>query len=120
MERATFSGSVQSMDWGLPVLTPQKPQERVQMLPRIIKVAVPSPQHSPILGQLPEVQMVFNWYLSTKPRSSVYFFPVGSLTRIHLGFGAGFSIGIWMVVMSVFIGVQKYKMKSRLGPVDFK
>jgi hypothetical protein len=58
MERATFSGSAQSTVSGLPVFTPQNPQERVQMLPKIIKVAVPSPQHSPILGQLPEVQMV--------------------------------------------------------------
>src|SRR5690554_1629467 len=90
MDRATFSGSSQSTVSGLPVLTPQNPQDRVQMFPRIIKVAVPSPQHSPILGQLPEVQMVFRLYLSTNPRSSVYFFPVGSFTRSHLGFGVGF------------------------------
>ncbi|KQB41648.1 hypothetical protein RC62_3994 [Flavobacterium aquidurense] len=54
-----------------------------------MKVAVPSPQHSPILGQLPEVQMVFKLYLSTKPRSSVYFCPIGSLTFNHLGFPSG-------------------------------
>ena len=58
MDRATFSGSSQSTVSGLPVFTPQKPQDLVQMLPRIIKVAVPSLQHSPILGQLPEVQIV--------------------------------------------------------------
>ena len=58
IERATFSGSSQSKLSGRPVFTPQNPQERVQIFPKIIKVAVPSPQHSPILGQLPEVQIV--------------------------------------------------------------
>ena len=71
IERATFSGSSQSTSSGRPVFTPQNPHERVQMFPKIMKVAVPSPQHSPILGQLPEVQMVFSLYLSTKPLSSV-------------------------------------------------
>src|SRR5690606_38032569 len=92
IDRATFSGSSQSTDWGLPVLTPQKPQDLVHTLPRIMKVAVPSLQHSPILGQLPEVQIVCRSYLSTSPRSSVYFFPVGSFTLNHLGFGAGFCV----------------------------
>ena len=86
IELATFSGSSQSTVSGRPVLTPQKPHERVQMFPKIMKVAVPSPQHSPIFGQLPEVQMVLRLYLSTRPRSSVYFLPVGSFTRNHLGF----------------------------------
>ena len=43
---------------GRPVATAQNPQERVQILPSIINVAVPSPQHSPILGQLPLSQIV--------------------------------------------------------------
>ena len=60
IERATFSGSSHSTVSGLPVLTPQKPQERVHIFPKIINVAVPSPQHSPIFGQLPLVQIVFN------------------------------------------------------------
>src|SRR5690554_3501732 len=88
MDRATFSGSAQSTVSGLPVRTPQNPQERVQILPKIIKVAVPSPQHSPILGQLPEVQMVFSLYLSTRLLNSVYFLPVGNFTRNHLGFAS--------------------------------
>ena len=87
MDRATFSGSSQSTSSGLPVLTPQKPHERVQMFPRIINVAVPSVQHSPILGQLPEVQIVCRLYLSTNPLRAVYFLPVGNFTRSHLGFG---------------------------------
>src|SRR5690606_22010164 len=86
IERATFSGSSQSTVSGRPVFTPQNPHERVQIVPRLINVAVPSPQHSPILGQLPDVQIVFRLYLSTKPRSSVYFCPVGNFTRSHFGF----------------------------------
>ena len=86
MEFATFSGSVQSTAPGRPVCTPQKPQERVQIFPKIIKVAVPSAQHSPIFGQLPDVQIVLSLYLSTRPLSSVYFLPVGSFTRIQSGF----------------------------------
>src|SRR5690606_4430372 len=58
IDRATFSGSSQSTVSGRPVFTPQNPHERVQMFPKIIKVAVPSPQHTPTFGQLPEVQMV--------------------------------------------------------------
>src|SRR5690554_2153355 len=101
MERATFSGSSQSNDSGLPVFTPQKPHERVQILPNIINVAVPSPQHSPMLGQLPEVHMVCRLYLSTRPRNSVYFFPVGSFTRNHLGLGVFF-------VGSVFVSITAF------------
>src|SRR5690606_12699073 len=81
----TFSGSSHAILSGRPVFTPQKPQDRVQILPKIIKVAVPSPQHSPILGQLPDVQIVCNLYLSTNPRNSVYFLPVGNLTLSHFG-----------------------------------
>src|SRR5210317_1167226 len=103
IERATFSGSSQSTVSGLPVLTPQNPHDRVHILPKIIKVAVPSPQHSPILGQLPEVQMVFNLYLSTSPLSSVYFLPVGNFTRNHLGFLCGF------IFDSTFVSIANFR-----------
>src|SRR5688500_7175236 len=89
MQRATFSGSSQSTVSGRPVFTPQQPHERVQTFPRIMNVAVPSPQHSPMFGQLPEVQIVLSLYLSTSPRSSVYFCPIGSLTFSHFGFDVG-------------------------------
>src|SRR5690606_10997150 len=96
IELATFSGSSQSIVPGRPVFTPQNPHERVQTFPKIMKVAVPSPQHSPIFGQLPEVQMVCNWYLSTKPRLSEYFLPVGNLARSHLGSGVtGAGVIVW-------------------------
>ena len=57
-DRATRPGSNGSASNGRPVATLQKPQLRVQMLPRIMNVAVPSPQHSPMFGQCPLSQMV--------------------------------------------------------------
>jgi hypothetical protein len=106
MERATFSGSSQSTVSGLPVFTPQNPQERVQMLPNIIKVAVHSPQHSPMFGQLPEVQMVFSLYLSTRLRSSVYFSPIGSFTFNHFGLPIGGCTLLITFSMSIFLALQ--------------
>src|SRR3954468_20565377 len=55
---ATRNGSKGSTASGLPVATEQNPHERVQMFPSIIKVAVPAPQHSPMLGQFPLWQIV--------------------------------------------------------------
>src|SRR6185437_15810591 len=86
MASATRCGSSQSTGSGLPVATAQKPQLRVQTFPRIIKVAVPSPQHSPIFGQLPLSQMVCSLWVSTRPRTCLYFSPIGSLTLNQLGF----------------------------------
>ena len=57
-EIATLKGSSSSTGKGLPVWTLQKPHDLVQMFPNIIKVAVPSVQHSPIFGQLPETHIV--------------------------------------------------------------
>ncbi|MCY1538378.1 hypothetical protein D9M68_739140 [compost metagenome] len=57
-EVATRLGSSVSTARGLPVATAQKEQERVQMFPKIMNVAVPAPQHSPMLGQFPLSQMV--------------------------------------------------------------
>ena len=102
IERATFSGSSQSTVSGLPVFTPQNPQERVQIFPKIINVAVPSPQHSPMFGQLPDAQMVFNLYLSTKLRSSVYFSPMGSFTFNHFGFPTGKLLSKTVSIKAIF------------------
>src|SRR5689334_21576049 len=78
-DSATRSGSFRSAGKGLPVATAQKPQERVQIFPRIINVAVPAPQHSPILGQFPLSQIVCNLWVETILRTSAYSLPVGSL-----------------------------------------
>src|SRR5690625_1875842 len=50
---ATRLGSSSSYSRGRPVLTAQHEQDRVHTYSSIIKVAIPAPQHSPILGQLP-------------------------------------------------------------------
>jgi hypothetical protein len=65
-----------------------KPQERVQVFPKIIKWQFLRPSIH-ILGQLPDAQIVFKLYLSTKLRSSVYFFPIGNFTFNHFGFATG-------------------------------
>ncbi len=57
--RATCSGSrTSTAPRGWPVVTAQKRQPRVQVSPRSITVAVPSPQHSPTLGQRASSQTV--------------------------------------------------------------
>jgi hypothetical protein len=43
---------------GRPVLTAQKPHDRVQTSPRIMNVAVPAFQHSPMFGQRASSQTV--------------------------------------------------------------
>ena len=57
-ERATRSGSSGSLNVGLPVLTLQNPQRRVQVSPRIMNVAVPRSQQSPTFGQAASWQTV--------------------------------------------------------------
>ena len=67
---ATRSGSSGSLCVGLPVFTLQKPQRRVQVSPRIMKVAVPRSQQSPMLGQAASWHTVFRPWSSIIPRSS--------------------------------------------------
>ena len=55
---ATRRGSSRSVTGGRPVSMAQKPQFRVQTLPRTMKVAVPSAQHSPWFGQRASSQTV--------------------------------------------------------------
>jgi hypothetical protein len=61
-----------------------------------------------MFGQLPEAQIVFKLYLSTKPRSSVYFFPIGSFTLSHFGFAVG---KVFSKTVSIF-QFSKYKYKE--------
>jgi hypothetical protein len=58
MDSATSDGSLGFSGNGFPVFVLQNLHERVQMSPPIINVAVPRPQHSPILGHLPLEQIV--------------------------------------------------------------
>ena len=55
---ATRSGSARSTRSGTPDFTLQKPQRRVHTSPRIMNVAVPRSQHSPMLGQFASSQTV--------------------------------------------------------------
>jgi hypothetical protein len=57
-ERATRAGSSGSFHVGLPVLTLQKPHRRVHVSPRIMNVAVPRCQHSPMFGHAASWQTV--------------------------------------------------------------
>ena len=54
----TRAGSSGSCHVGLPVRTLQKPQRRVHVSPRIMNVAVPRSQHSPMFGQAASWQTV--------------------------------------------------------------
>src|SRR5690554_8070128 len=85
-DSATRLGSSKSTARGRPVATAQKEQERVQILPRIMNVAVPAPQHSPIFGQFPLSHMVCSLCSSTKLRTCLYSLPTGSFTRNQSGF----------------------------------
>src|SRR5690606_34579772 len=72
---ATRLGSSKSTANGLPVATAQKEQDLVQMFPKIMNVAVPAPQHSPIFGQFPLSQIVCSLCSSTKFLTCRYSFP---------------------------------------------
>ena len=65
-ERATRAGSSGSFHVGLPVFTLQKPQRRVHVSPRIMNVAVPRSQQSPMFGQAASWQTV--WRFSSRIR----------------------------------------------------
>src|ERR1700709_391652 len=86
-ERATRRGSRGAFQVCLPVLTLQKPQRRVQVSPRIMKVAVPRSQHSPTLGQAASWQTVCSPSVLIISVSSRYFGPPGGGTLNHGGFG---------------------------------
>ena len=82
---ATLGGSARSSSVGLPVWIAQNVHARVQILPRIIKVAVPRDQHSPILGHWALWQTVWSWLSSTRFLTLPYSGPEGSFARSQLG-----------------------------------
>src|SRR5215204_3384840 len=104
MASATRCGSSQSIGSGRPVATAQKPQLLVQIFPRIMKVAVPAPQHSPILGQLPLSQIVCSLCVSTRLLTCLYSSPMGSLTRSQSGF---FCLGSDIIGSSVILVLNR-------------
>ena len=58
---ASRKGSPRSRVPGRPVVTAQYAQARVQMSPRIMKVAADRSQHSPMFGQWASSHTVCNW-----------------------------------------------------------
>ncbi len=82
---ATCSGSLGSGGAGRPVLTSQKWQLRVQVSPRMRKVAVRWLQHSPMLGQWASSHTVCNSLARISRLSQWYVSPVGARTRSQAG-----------------------------------
>jgi len=82
---ATRAGSSSSTGPGRPVATLQKAQARVQISPRIMKVAWRRVQHSPRFGQAASSQTVARPPSRTMRRVSANSFDTGARTRIHSG-----------------------------------
>jgi hypothetical protein len=78
MLSANRRGSRQSTASGKTFTTSQKRQFLVHFSPRIMKLAVPALQHSPLFGQLPEVQIVFRSCSSMVCFTFEYFSPWGN------------------------------------------
>src|SRR5574343_1426306 len=101
---ARCAGSSGSGGRGLPWPTSQNGQRRVHRSPRIMKVAVPRPKHSPMFGQVASSQTV----CSLRSRSMDLISPkrpalLPALTRIQSGFLSGVSTGtILMGIRAVF------------------
>lgn len=91
--------------------TAQKAQLLVHTLPKIMKVAVPAPQHSPMLGQLPLVQIVWSLCWSTMLRIRAYSLPTGSLARSHEGLLGGSAV---LLVAGSIVGVRGGIFVNRL------
>src|SRR5690606_33090486 len=87
MDLARLDGSLTSSGSGLPWPTSQNGQRRVHLSPIIMKVAVPLPKHSPILGQDASSQTVNRlcsrriFLMSLKRELGA-----AAFTRIHSGF----------------------------------
>src|ERR1700722_1574890 len=67
----------------------QKPQERVQTSPRIMSVAVPADQHSPMLGHLADWQTVWRFCSRTSFTRREYSSPPGMRILSQDGLRAG-------------------------------
>ena len=114
MVSASRSGSPRStIPPGLPVFTLQNRHARVHTSPKIIKVAVPLPQHSERLGHLPLTQIVCNPFRAMISFTSRYCFPCGSEILSHSGFrsikGVFLSIVDFLsTLISAFVSIYFY------------
>ena len=82
---ATRIGSAMSIVPGQPVLTLQYEHALVHVSPKIMNVAVPLSQHSPMLGQAASSQTVFRLAFLIFLRISRKFSPPGALTLNQSG-----------------------------------
>src|ERR1035437_5174462 len=108
-----------STGFGIPVATLQSPQDRVRIFPKIINVAVPAPQHSPIFGQFPLSQIVCNLCEATIWRTCAYSFPVGSLTLSQSGLRIIFRSVVNSIFLSDILNNQSKNLKPFLTPNKF-
>src|SRR4051812_677950 len=93
-------GSSASGASGRPCATSQNGQRRVQISPRIMKVAVPLPKHSAMFGQEASSQTVCSF---CRRRMSLISwkreFGLAARTRIHDGFGSVLARGTMRIVL---------------------
>ena len=85
MVSARWRGSSTSGGSGVPWPTSQNGQRRVHRSPRIMKVAVPWPKHSPRLGHEASSHTVCSLASRRMPFSRPTFGRLGDLARIHDG-----------------------------------
>src|SRR5438128_6392412 len=101
MVSARWRGSSTSGASGRPCATSQKGQRRVQMSPRIMKVAVPLPKHSAMFGQDASSQTVCSfWRRRMSLISWKREFGLAARTRIHAGLGSGAPRGTMRIVFA--------------------
>src|SRR5258706_12027038 len=104
MVSARWRGSSASRGSGRPCATSQKGQRRVHRSPMIMKVAVPCPKHSPMLGHDASSQTVCRLASRRIRLISAKRSPPPARTRIHSGLRSGFGwrtlIGIRAVLRS--------------------
>src|SRR5215469_5220640 len=116
MVLARFSGSSASRGTGRPWPTSQKVQRRVQTSPMIMKVAVPLPKHSPMLGQEASSQTVCSRFsrriFFRRATSGV----AQDCTRIQEGLRSGVTVGSILTGMrAIFSWALSFLPGSRAG-----
>src|SRR5882724_7655906 len=114
MVSARCLGSSASGASGRPCATSQNGQRRVQMSPRIMKVAVPLPKHSAMFGQEASSQTVCR-FCSRRMRLMSWKRELGlaARTRIHAGFASA-SRG---TILMVFCAPLSFTPASRMVQV---
>src|SRR4051812_48516591 len=101
MVSARWRGSCASGASGRPCATSQNGQRRVQMSPRIMKVAVPLPKHSAMFGQEASSHTVCSFCRRRMSLISWKREPgLAARTRIHAGFGSVVARGTMRIVFA--------------------